>query len=573
MNGFGAIMKGDIMKKNIKKSFTVSILLMALIFMVLIIAVVFFKTSKSVNNLELDNAIQVAEQRAKTVSKVITYEKENTVNALQSYVDNLVKEENRIEYAVVIDTNVTAIAHSDKQKLGKVYDDDYTVSAATKGEIKHMSFFADVQGIQVWDMMVPIYVDGKLFGSLDVGIDPASLKADGNTALMSVIKFLLILFVIIFIVILVSIGKIIDFLLKPLYITTGFIDKLANLDFSDETGKIIEPYLDRNDIIGKIGNSLYKMCESIKKFVNHSKSVSDFILDKSAEFENLSAQTLEMSNNVSHTVEEIAHGATNQADDTQKGAAFMNEMSNAIKESFDLTEIIEKSTGDVILAKNQGSDVMQQVVESTTKSSEALNKINDIMQVNEKSVDDIKDAGDMINKIAEQTNLLALNAAIEAARAGEAGKGFAVVSEEIRKLAENTKGFTNKIMEMIEILINSTKNAVESVKESEEISKMQLDYVNNASAKFEEISTAVDETESRISNLTTSFKSLENENKNMNEILENLSAVSEEYAASTQETSATLQSQSSLVNKISVSSKEMGKLAKELEELTSQFIL
>lgn len=69
------------------------------------------------------------------------------VAELQEFVEESVSKNDHLAYAVVIDTTVTAIAHSDSEKIGKSYIDDvtYTVPASQNGEIMTSQFWADVQ--------------------------------------------------------------------------------------------------------------------------------------------------------------------------------------------------------------------------------------------------------------------------------------------------------------------------------------------------------------------------------------------------------------------------------------------
>ena len=89
----------------------------------------------------------------------------------------------------------------------------------------------------------------------------------------------------------------------------------------------------------------------------------------------------------------------------------------------------------------------------------------------------------LVEDIAEQTNMLALNAAVEAARAGEHGKGFAVVAGEIRKLADESKQATTKIVSLINDIQHTTNSTVmateEGTKEIESGVKLATEIENN----------------------------------------------------------------------------------------------
>ncbi len=100
----------------------------------------------------------------------------------------------------------------------------------------------------------------------------------------------------------------------------------------------------------------------------------------------------------------------------------------------------------------------------------------------------------LILDIAEKTNLLSLNASIEAARAGEHGLGFAVVSDEIRKLAHQSRDYSNDINEIIEQMRRDNKNVEEGIDKLVDVSKVQMESVHNTKDKYLEISGAMKQT-------------------------------------------------------------------------------
>lgn len=110
---------------------------------------------------------------------------------------------------------------------------------------------------------------------------------------------------------------------------------------------------------------------------------------------------------------------------------------------------------------------------------------------------EISSVASRIHGLADQSGMLAMNASIEAAHAGEHGRGFAVVASEVRKLALQTKNFSEDIgatLDVVERLIQETAGTASST-----AGEMQQSHnrVGRADATFEALVGSARAVESR----------------------------------------------------------------------------
>ncbi|MEA0552705.1 methyl-accepting chemotaxis protein [Lysinibacillus irui] len=520
---------------------------------------------ENVSDALLEKSIQQVNEIARQAENILDSTSNPTVE-LQNFVENKVKQ-NGIAYAVIIDKNVTAIAHSDQEKIGKNYEDDpYSVDGAKNGKTMTSRFYADMQKNWTFDIMVPIYLDNTLYGSMDVGIFEGDITEATNGILIKELMTVGIGCIIIIVLMIIILNK----MFKPLLLA---VDKCHEMGKGEFTELIDPKYVRRNDEIGKLTYALNEMQNNFVDLLTEISLTSNKVTTSSEELKDATSISLASSKDLSSAVEDIAKGAVEQAKDTEFGTANIGELGELIENNQNYLQQLTLFVDEVSNAKDESLLILEELVAKTEENNIAAKEIYAIVLTTNESSGKIQNASQMIRTISEQTNLLALNAAIEASRAGEAGKGFAVVADEIRKLAEQSNQFTKEIATVIGDLTEKTGHAVQTMQEMSNLVTSQAKSVATTNGKFEDVAVSIEKIQTVIEDLYKIGNNMDDKKNGVIDILQHLSAISEENAAGTEEAAAYLQNQTNSLYEIAHSSEELDKLANKMQENVSKFTI
>lgn len=401
----------------------------------------------------------------------------DTVGEYQDFID-YINGENSLNYALFIQNlngTVTAVAHSNPDRIGLVLEDEGSIAAARDG-VPYVGYYTDA-------------VSGGL--TLDV---------------LTLVIYL--------------------FVIKPIKILGDNISRMANYDLSADKTGVIEKYCRHKDEIGMISNDFEAMRKSIIKLVEQIASVVQELSGQAESLSDVSEKVADTSNQLSQTVNEVANGATSQAQETAEGQTQVSDLGELIELVRENMNILYEATNAVSGLKDQELNALQVVVSNTDDSNSASARVHEVIMETNQQTNRIKEASAQISEIAGQTNLLALNASIEAARAGDAGRGFAVVATEIGNLAGGTNALTSKIEEIIRDLTQKMELAVSVIGRMQESAKIQAESVADTEKKFNLIAQNIQDMELRCKKLDESAREMEDSKNVIIGVVNNLSAIS-----------------------------------------------
>ncbi|WPC39453.1 methyl-accepting chemotaxis protein [Clostridium sp. JS66] len=487
-------------------------------------------------------------------------EKLNKEVSDENLVTKLAKKSN-VVFALTFDSNLKALAHSDKSRVGIALTDEGSKEAVNG---KSYSSVYKYKGIDVYDVIVPVKdTNGKVIKAVDVGI---SLQ-NKHEALVSVILSFTIISLLAFIIGSILLKSLIGKNLKPL---DNLAEGAENVSQGDLT-KNIE--VKTEDEIGKLGHSFNNMIEKLRSMTTNITNVSQNV-------ESSTKSILTSSQQVSQVSEEIATSIQQVADGSEKQVTATDEISKAMKNVVDNITSIKEQVVNVVKASEEvnklavdGREKMDTMFKQINTVKDSVNYSSNVIAELQQNSKEIGNIVEIIDGIADQTSLLALNASIEAARAGEAGKGFAVVADEVRKLAEESMTSSNNIKNLINDTQEKTNKALLSIEEGSRESekgsttvKVVGESLYRILKSFDEIKNSLEKVNDMITNSKETIDRVDGSVNKIQDVTTNTAANTEEVAASSEEQTAVLQSVTDDLQKLN-------KLSEELAESVKMFKL
>jgi methyl-accepting chemotaxis protein len=313
------------------------------------------------------------------------------------------------------------------------------------------------------------------------------------------------------------------------------------------------------------------MAGSLRNLINQVNQSAEVVQGASKLMYKDALGSNEIAGQISAVIDDIAKGASEQAESIQSGAEMVADINVVIDQIADEARNASTNIIDVNQAMASGIGAVAHQNNLAHAGQQNTERVEEANRLLLDKIDEISLITGSIQSIAAQTNLLALNASIEAARAGENGRGFAVVAGEVRKLAEQSSHSVTGIDQLLKDLHEAGQQSADELEQFRSNSVALLSSMEETSGAFDRIRESVDDIIAKINFVTNGMAELKAGSAQVSDVITGLAAVAEQSAASTEEAASSTMEQSATISSISEAAKELAESAAQLLQEINTF--
>lgn len=466
-------------------------------------------------------------------------------------------------YIDIVDNKGTLIAHPDKEAVLKkesLAGRDY-IDKAIAG-----STGADVASSSRGDQTLLVYTP---VGKINWGVIVYQPVSEIMSTITKTVMAILLAIVLAIIVAVWTAFYVTKGIANPIQQLIAIANQIADGDVSQRYDAKMSGIREMNQLSAAFAAMAGSLRDIIKKALTTSESVS-------AASEELAASAAEVgkqSQEVTHTIVQVAGESTSQLKLAEKSLDIIGETVKSLADTTAAAHSVAKTSEQSEILAQKGTVQISQAVDNMNEIMQEVGTVSErIYQLGDKSRQ-IGQIVEVITGLAGQTNLLALNAAIEAARAGEQGRGFAVVAEEVRKLAEQSETAAKEITAIVLAIQKETEQAVEAIDKSSRGVSNGASTVEASGQAFRQICAAVDTMRNEIARIVNLAEKQQSGSVEMEQAVTTIVAAARENAANANGVAASTQQQNATVEEIASATVELAKLATELQQTVIKFRL
>ena len=354
----------------------------------------------------MEDMVYIAGESLVRDVKARGYDAVMTAEVLSSYLSGVKVRGMDSSYAYLVSSDSMMMYHPTPEKIGQPVENDAVkqlVGEIARGNRPETDVIIyDFKGVTKY---ASFYIDPDMKFILVVTADEKEiLSAVRKLTVNSSIGGLIVLFLCNIIGFIVALK-----LVKPIERTTQEAARLAELDFTKNEMKKGLLNRNRKDETGVMSRAISVLQQELALVATNINEQCGKLHESAGSMAQSVDETMNTVEQVEKAVNEIAEGATSQAQETQTATEQIIVMGNMIEETDAKVEELRENARKMRSAGEQAMEILGALGEVNQQTKDAIAVIAKQTDVTNESAMKIKTAVDIITDIAEETNLLSLN--------------------------------------------------------------------------------------------------------------------------------------------------------------------